>query len=196
MPAAHARRRAVLAVALALLTAACAGDGVGSGTPTDEATAEPGTASNAASASTSGSPTPEATPLIEGGRNFAFIKRVDPSADPATVTFDLAYFLTGDEAIRAAEDRGDEVPPPNDYYVINDNPRLRTVPLAPNAELVLLDWNDCCETTFDGELTDFARAFDEGQITVDGHRYNGNLSPYWLTARDGVIVRIEEQYIP
>ena len=199
----NVRRLAVLALALAALSAACAETGAGSATPTGGGTERSGTASGSsattsasASASASASPTSQASPLIEDGRNFAFIKRVDAKADPPTITYDLAIFLSGDEANQAAKEHGDETPVPNDYYVINDNPRLRTVPLAADARLALVDWNHCCDPTFEGVLSDFARAFEEGGITVDGHRYMGNLSSYWLVAKDGVIVRIEEQYTP
>jgi hypothetical protein len=192
---------------MASVGAACAGAGTASETPTDAGTESVGTASGqsasasdsasvAASGSVSASPTSEASPLIKDGRNFAFIKKVDLTTDPPKVTYDLAVLLSGDAANEAAKERGDETPVPNDYYVVNDNPMLRTVSLAPDVRLALVDWNDCCEHTFDGRLADFARAFEEGEITVDGHRYTGNLSSYWLIARDGVVVRIEEQYAP
>lgn len=201
----HTRRLAALALALTPIAAACAEAGLGSATPTGSptgasapVTGSPTGASESASASgtASASPTSEASPLIEDGRNFAYIKKVDTTTDPPTITYDLAIFLSGDEANEAAKEHGDETPVPNDYYVVNDNPRLRTVPLAADARLVLVDWKHCCERTFNGVLSDFARAFEEGVITVDGHRYTGNLSSYWLVARDGVIVRIEEQYAP
>jgi hypothetical protein len=137
--------------------------------------------------------------VIEDGRNFAFIKKVDTSSDPVTITYDLAYLLTGDDAIKAAEDHGDEVPPPNDYYIVNDNPRLRTVELSPTARIAVFDWNTCCDTTFNASVDEFAQAVDAGkqQTTVgDGHLLNGRLSPYWLYARHGAVVRIEEQFLP
>ena len=43
-------------------------------------------------------------------------------------------------------------PVPNDHFVVNDNPMLRTLSLAPDARLRLLDWNHCCDTFFDGDL--------------------------------------------
>jgi hypothetical protein len=189
----------VPAIALALLSAGCAEKGT---------TAEGGTASATRTETSvvaspmttprgSGSPTPSGSPVIEDGKNFAFVKAVDASANPPTMTYDLAYFLTGDAATQAAKDHGDEVPPPNDYYIVNDNSRLRTVPLAPDARLVLLDWKHCCDQTFEGVLADFADAINGGQkVTVGEDTYMGRLSPYWLIARDGQIVRIEEQYLP
>jgi hypothetical protein len=183
---------------LAVLAAGCAGNGTAADIPDGGTSSGTSTGSSVSPSETSSatSPTVAASPVIEDGRNFAFVKSVDASADPVTVTYDLAYFLTGEDAVQAAKDHGDEAPPPNDYYIVNDNPRLRTVPLAADARLVLLDWSHCCDRTFDGSLADFARALHEGEVTVDGHIYKGRLSPYWLIARDGLIVRIEEQYLP
>jgi hypothetical protein len=191
----NVRSIAVPAVALALLGAACAKAGTGAGGDTPVGTLSGSSGASSASAPTSS--TPSGSPVIEDGKNFAFIKSVDASATPPTVTYDLAYFLTGDAATQAAKDHGDEAPPPNDYYIVNDNPKLRTVALAPDARLVLLDWNHCCDTTFEGVLTEFADAVNgDAELTVEGHVYKGRVSPYWLVARDGQIVRIEEQYLP
>jgi hypothetical protein len=192
------RALAPFALTAALLASACARNEVGAGGTAPVGTSSPSVqaTSPAPSESATESPSSQPSPLIEDGRNFTFIKSVDVSDGTATVTYDLAYFLTGDEAVQAAKDHGDEAPPPNDYYIVNDNPRLRTVPLATEANLTLLDWNHCCDQTFEGNLADFARSFDEGELTADGHIYKGNLSPYWLVARDGAIVRIVEQYLP
>jgi hypothetical protein len=194
-----ARSIVLPAVALALCAAGCARDqpAAGGGTSVASGSHTAGTTSPSTGPSESGSPVASGSPVIEDGRNFAFVTAVDASASQPTVTYDLAYFLTGDAATQAAKDHGDEAPPPNDYYIVNDNPALRTVPLAPNARLVLLDWKHCCDQTFDGVLSDFADAVNgDAEMTVDGHVYKGPMSPYWLIARDGQIVRIEEQYLP
>ena len=182
-------------VALSLAAAACAS---GPSEPPDESSPPPAATSAATSPGpTASSPSSTASPLIEDGRNFAFIKSVDTRGDPVTVTYDLAYLLHGEEAAKAAREHGDEAPPPNDYYIVNDNPRLRTVPLAAGAEIVLLDWKHCCDDTFEGSLEDFAKAINDGmELTVGAKIYKGGISPYWLIARGGTIVRIEEQYLP
>jgi hypothetical protein len=195
------RSLAAPVVAFGLVSAACAGDGAGSRTPGTEgasatATGTAATPSATGSPTETASPTTGASPVIEDGRNFAFVKSVDVSADPKTVTYDLAYMLTGDAAAQAAKEHGDEVPPPNDYYIVNDNPKRRTVSLSSDVRLVFIEWRHCCDETFDASLEDFARALDEGEMTLDGHIYKGQLSPYWLVARDGEVIRIEEQYLP
>lgn len=201
-------RRAVvpiLAIALGLGAAACAGATNGEARPTGP-TGEP-TASPSPTVEPSPSPTeepsptgepspsPTVSPELEDGRHFGFVREVDP--DGMTLVLDLAYFLTGEEANEAAAERGDEVPVPNDYYIVNDNPRLRTLMLAPDVELALIDWNRCCDRTFDGDLEVFAMALEtEETVTVGDDIYSGPLSPYWLEVQGGVVVRIEEQFLP
>jgi hypothetical protein len=147
-----------------------------------------------ATPSPSPSPAPE-EPELEDGRHFGFIESVD--VDGLALEFDLAYFLTGEEANAAAEEHGDEVPVPNDYYIVNDNPKLRTLGVAPNLEIVLYDWDRCCDETIEGSLEGLAEAINGGEpVTVDGHLYQGPLSPYWLTVEGGAVTRIEEQYLP
>ncbi len=121
-----------------------------------------------------------------------FIKSIDVSTHPATMTFDLAYFLTGDAANQAAAARGDETPVPNDYYIVNDNPLLRTLPISAQVEVRIIDWLNCCdlvEGTFSGLASAVAKNHPKGS-------YLGRLSQYWITVTNGVIVKIEEQYLP
>ncbi len=138
------------------------------------------------------SPSPSSSSVLEDGRNFVFIKSIDVSTDPATMTFDLAYFLTGDAANQAAAARGDETPVPNDYYIVNDNSLLRTLPISPQVEVRIIDWLNCCELvdgTFSGLAAAVAKNHPKGS-------YLGRLSQYWITVTNGVIVKIEEQYLP
>jgi hypothetical protein len=123
------------------------------------------------------------------------VRSVDAAG--SAVEFDLAYFYTGEEANEIAAERGDETPVPNDYYIVNDNPRLRTLELAADLELVLLDWSRCCDETFSPSLDDFAAAIaGDDPVTIDGRLYYGRSSQYWLTVGGGAVTRIEEQYLP
>jgi hypothetical protein len=191
-----------LLVTATLALAACASDDptvgpTGGAAPSDPTgvtaatgpTADTGTTAQTGATGETGSPAE-----LEDGEHFGFVEEVDPT--DGTLVFDLAYFLTGEAANEAAAEHGDEVPVPNDYYIVNDNDLLRTLTLADHLELSLLDWNHCCDERFDGDLDSFARAIDEGTFEAGGFVYNGTLSPYWLTVEDGEIVRIEEQYLP
>jgi hypothetical protein len=132
---------------------------------------------------------------LEDGRHFGWIKAIDPSG---SMTFDLAYFYTGDEANQVAADRADETPVPNDYYIVNDNPKVRTLAIAPAAEIRVFDWNRCCDRHLTVDLATFADVISnpDGNVEVDGHVYNGQTSPYWITVDHGAVTEIEEQYLP
>jgi hypothetical protein len=133
-------------------------------------------------------------PKLEDGRHFGFIRSVDLRTSPKTISFDLAYSLDGEDANQAAAERGYPTPVDNDYFVVNDNPKLRTVPLSPEAEILLVDWNRCCD--------DFVAVDPEGFQASFGHpEYSslhpqGEFSEYWVKVAGGILVKIEEQYRP
>ena len=80
-------------------------------------------------------PAAEATDL-EDGRHPAFITALD--VDGGTVEVDVIQFLTGEEARAAYEqETGDPGGPPNDYYIKNENARLRTLPLDADVQVTI-----------------------------------------------------------
>ncbi|MEW6059054.1 MAG: hypothetical protein AB1551_02755 [Actinomycetota bacterium] len=190
----------VLVLAGSLIVGACTEEGGGetaSGSPTISSPPSTSVSSSPTpSPEPTGSPSPSeaASPVLEDGRHFGFIQSVDLSTQVPTLVFDLAYFLTGDEANEAAAEHGDEVPVPNDYYIVNDNPRLRTLTLDPDVRLELVDWANCCDAVFLGDLVPFAESFEE--TTYPSGPYKGGFSPYWLIVEHGVVVEIEEQFLP
>jgi hypothetical protein len=118
--------------------------------------------------------------------------------DAGTIVFDLAYWLSGEEADRAYQEAtGETGHVPNDHYVVNDNPKLRTLALASDAPVRLLDWNDCCDTFFDADLNVWAKVIARQDFIDDGgHGYSPNAAQVWITVQDGVVTLIEEQYSP
>jgi hypothetical protein len=188
-------RRLVVAVAcLAFAGAACAKSNpiASQGTPTPTATvsASP-TPSVLASSPT---PTPSASPALAEGRSYGYIKSVD--ATNKELVFDLAQFFTGDAANKAAQEDGVIGPGEsvdNDYYIRNVNTKLRIVPIAPTAVIEIIQWSNCCDHTLKPTLATFAQAFPGPGPTDDFH---GPDSSYWLTVKNGAIVKIEEQYLP
>ena len=112
-----------------------------------------------------------------------------------TLTVDVIQFLTGQEAIDAYQaDHPDEPDgPPNDYYLLNVNPRLRTLPVAAEVEveLVLLHLGEGTglkPSSWERLLDDLAPQPSDHDLIS----YN----PFWLTLDSGVVTRIEEQYLP
>jgi hypothetical protein len=140
--------------------------------------------------------TPPEEPALEDGRHFGYVRAVD--VDDGTIVFDLAYWLSGEEADRAYQEAtGETGHVPNDHYVVNDNPKLRTLALASDAPVRLLDWNDCCDTFFDADLNVWAQVIAREDFVDDGgHRYSPNAAQVWITVQDGVVTLVEEQYAP
>ena len=161
--------------------------------PTAEPTGPTGaTGEDTGNAGCAGATAPE---TLADGTYFGFFESID--VDTGVTKFDLACFYTGEEANQQAAARGDEVPVPNDVYIVNDNPATRAVPVDPSAELLLIDWNACCETGPGATLDGLASALGHRNfVEIDGWRYAGSLSPYWVTIADGQIVGIEEQFLP
>jgi hypothetical protein len=177
---------------MAILGAACGNAGnesaIGTTSPPAPTTTSP--------PSPTGLPTPQpsSSPQLEDGKNFGFIKSVQLTAQPQFIVFDLAYFLTGDAANQASEAHGGENPVPNDYYIVNDNPRLRVLAVSPGLNIQLLDWGHCCDAFFRADYQLFQDSFTHTKYPTGN--YKGTNSPYWLTVRNGVVVKIEEQYLP
>jgi hypothetical protein len=152
----------------------------------------PTSATGSSNPGCSGTPAPA---TLADGTYFGFLESID--VDSWVSGFDLACFYSGDEANEQAAARGDEVPVPNDVYIVNDNPSTRDVPVDPSVGLLLIDWNACCETSPGAQLDAFASALgDQDFVEIDGFRYAGGLSPYWITIEGGRIVGIEEQFLP
>jgi hypothetical protein len=115
------RRLAILASAV-LILAGCGRDS-GDGTP-----------------EVSGTTTQSSTTTQKqaAGEQFGYIRSVSTAGPAATLTFDEAEFLTGDEAQRAAVEDG-ALPPgepvSNDYYIRNSDKSTRALPIATDAEI-------------------------------------------------------------
>lgn len=130
---------------------------------------------------------------LEDGRHFGYIKSV--SERELNVVIDIAEFLSGDEAQEAAEEAGvveEGEPVPNDYYILNVNPQLRRVPLAPAVAVRILDLATGTVATKEIDLPTFARIFQRPKGSEVGHLRSG----YWVTIVNGEIVDVEEQYVP
>jgi hypothetical protein len=172
-----------LTVLLALVLAGCGANGddhAAGGTPS-ASTSGP-TFTNQPSESPTSSTSP--SPVLGDGRHPTYLKHVD--VPNRTVTFDLIQFLTGDEAKKAyvkdhPEDPGGS---PNDYYIINENPRLRTLPVVAGVEVTVL-W-------LGGGAQPEKISFEE----LPEYLASKAQGPFWLTVDDGDVFEIEEQFIP
>ena len=131
--------------------------------------------------------------VLEDGRYPVYLTDIDMPA--GTITLDLVQFLTGDEAKRVyAEDHPEDPSgPANDYYIVNDNPRLRTLPVGPGLDVTVV-WLEPGslghETIPFEELPDY---FARDLTPSDPYLW---YDPFWPTVADGRVVAMEEQYIP
>jgi hypothetical protein len=199
------RNRAVaLGVVLALILGAfgvgyvlATGGDEPSPTPVPSATssAEPPTPSPEPSespseaAAESVSPAP-ADDVLPDGRSFVYAKDVSEGADGTELTFDLAYFLTDEAAQEAAAAHGDEAV--NGYYIVNDNPKLRTMPIAPDAIVRYVPEGTCCQLKT-GDLDAWSAAVNgTAQTDYPNMEYTG----WWIGVEGGEIVRIAQQWVP
>jgi hypothetical protein len=151
------RRRRLFALVLAIVVLAAGGGLLAAGLAGDQTdasasqTVSPGaTRSEPASPNVSTSPTTTASPTIapplEDGRHFGMITDAEQDHGGASLlVFDLAYFLTGEEANQEAAADGVQTPVPNDYYIVNDNPRLRRLPLAAEVDVRYIPQDRCCD---------------------------------------------------
>jgi hypothetical protein len=199
------RNRAIaIAVILALVLGAF---GVGYVLATSGGDAQPITTPTAAASSEGLSPSPEPSEspseeasesvspapsgdILPDGRSFVYAKGVAQGTAGPELTFDLAEFLTDEAAQEAATAHDDEVT--DGYYIVNDNPLLRTMPIAPDAIVRYVPDGTCCSLKA-GNLEAWSEAVNgTAQTDYPNMQYTG----WWLTVQDGEIVRISQQWVP
>ena len=122
----------------------------------------------------------------------AIITAVDTSGSTVRLEVDYIQFLTGDEAADAATAHGDESPPPNDYYIVNDNPALREFPVQEGVSVVTVVNDDGTSDPAGHTLT-----LDEWVDRITGPKADAFRSSfYWITVSEATITTIEQQYLP
>ena len=156
----------VTALSASLLLGACGGDDddtadgdattteaaastTGESTTTVEAgtTTEAGDTSTTAPAATTTSPGSDLD--LDDGKHPVYITAIDVGAH--TMTFDVIQFLTGQDAIDAyqAANPGDPEGPPNDYFILNENSKLRTAPVAATPTVMLVRLSEDSDADLD-----------------------------------------------
>jgi len=179
--------RPIRSIATALLAASLAVAGCGRSQP-DESASQPSqppvaTAPPATRAPAPGGTTKSPPVVLVDGRHPVFLKTVDPTG--RLITFDLIQLYFGEEAKREElKDHDTTYPAPNDVYLRNINPRLRTLPVRTGATITVLD-SDLAGVKEPVSLANLAAVMPRQGVM-----------PFWITVRHGQVVRIAEQYIP
>jgi hypothetical protein len=119
---------------------------------------------------------------LPDGRWFGLVTAT--SADG--IEFDLACWFSGAAAIQAAAEDGEESPPPNDYYVRNENPATRSLPV--DAAVTVVWYPEL------GDPTSEATTSFSDWVTQD--REPAGIPGIWLEIEGGSVVDIHEQWVP
>ena len=134
-----------------------------------------------------GAPTPGAPAPPADGRHPVYLKTVDPGRQ--TITFDLIQFFAGEAATKAAAEDGQESPPPNDYYIRNVNPRLRTLPVRSDAPITV---NVLAAQSTGSSTKDVSVTLDE----LASYFPNSGTAPFWITVEQGQVTKAAQQFLP
>jgi hypothetical protein len=125
---------------------------------------------------------------LADGRHAAYVTEL--KLPDRIVTIDVIQILAGQEAADAfkRDNPGEGEGPPNDYYIVNANKKLRSGTITPEAGVKLVklaqDSNaDLNDATLD-ELDAYLKTVDRLMV------------PFWFTVAGGRITAIEEQYLP
>ena len=123
---------------------------------------------------------------------YCYIKKVYVRNDAMYIDADYIQFLMDEDAVKAAKKAGeakmdiDEKGDTSwnvldDYYIVNDNPKIRTLKLAGNFEYVALTQGT---TAVKKSAVDFLKASIKGNIFILTINSNGE------------VTKVEQQYVP
>ena len=191
----HRLAVASLAILTAVTLAACqkgtetADPQPGAAQPTPAAA--PSTAPASKPATAQPATQPAAAPTTATRRSdFGFIRSWYAKPGAFYLRFDRAVLLTCDAADAASAAHGGESPVPNDYYIQNDNPRLRDLAIANQITVVGSQQLTGSPGPKPISLKALLTFVDKGGPLVAA-------TPFHLTYNDhGLVTRIQEQYRP
>jgi hypothetical protein len=177
-----------LAILMAATLAACESD-TPNPPPSPAQPAQAGPVATTPSKSTTAQPAsrPAAT---SSGTDFGFIRSWTAKTGTIYLRFDRAVLLTGKAADAASAAHGHESPAPNDYYIQNDNPRLREVAIVDQAKVIGSQQLTGSPGPNPSTLKSLLTFVHEGGPQLAA-------TPFHLTYNaNGLVVRVQEQYVP
>ena len=177
------------------VTAGLALSGCSDATPTPAAPAAPEATTAEATTAATAKPSPSASPspVLADGRSAVYLTGLGAK----TISFDLIDFLTGDAAKAQWKKEHPDNPdgPDNDYMIVNNNTKLRTLPVATDAKIVVLASLGSTDTkTIDFAALPAALKEQQKGITLTAPQIA--VLPFWLTVKEGSVVKVEEQFVP
>ena len=131
---------------------------------------------------------------VYGKKQYCDINEVIKSGDTTFINADYIQFLTGQEAINAAishhqadtfktDDGKIQIGVPNDYYIVNDNKKIRRLQIDKNCVFHLELNPDRFHEIKDNSLESLTKIYKD--------------SPFILTLNDkNIVVEIKEVFLP
>lgn len=114
---------------------------------------------------------------------YCYIRKAYEKEGDSYIDADYIQFLMGDSAVAAAQKKGEADAVQDDYYVVNDNPKIRTLKLSSHVEFVAL------ENTVENGIAPSAIEYLQWAVKNE-----------WIAiltfGRNGEVVRIKQQYVP
>lgn len=105
--------------------------------------------------------------------------------DADGIGFDLACLFVGEAAVAASAEDGDPEPPPNDYYVRNQNDLLRDLTVAADTPAT---WYASGDLNFPSSGT-YAEWVDYLEV-------QGPTLGVWVTISEGEVIEVAEWWVP
>lgn len=134
-------------------------------------------------------------PFHPYGYYFGYIRSIGGADEPGEISFDIAQYLSGKEAEKAKK-RDGKKPDGMDYYILNHTPHERTVAVSPEVTLSHITCTDECRAT-PIAWPDLVKIWWGHVESLDElPKYTTSESPFWITLSGGVVVDIQEQYLP
>jgi hypothetical protein len=190
-------RYAALVLGLALLAAGAAGCSAHgqANSNGDQTPAPTAVASTTPPPTTTPPTTPSPTaPVLADGKHPVYLTKIDVSGHQ--LTFDLIQFLTGAAAKKAWVKDHPEYPdgPDNDYYIVNENPLLRTLPVSTTVMVKVVNLGAPGGVSLVSiKFADLPKHLSDNEAPAEGRLWH---APFWIVVSHGVIVSMEEQFLP
>jgi hypothetical protein len=132
---------------------------------------------------------------LADGRHLGFLESV--GADGRTLAIDLAVWFSVPEANRAAAEDGEtEIPVPNDYYIRNLDPTILQLPVSHDVVVTSVWFHYETDGLRENQPISYEDLLDVMRDDPQDVRAHLRSSPWWVTVDNGVIVALDEQYVP
>jgi hypothetical protein len=147
--------------------------------------------------------TPETTTTLLASESiFGWLQSFEGTAGAVTISVDVAEMLTGEEALAAAREAGaigEFEDLPNDFYIRNPDESTIDLTVSPNVVVTLQACYEGgeCVTSEQVDLDTWSVLLGgEDDPGLEWDWYGSGTLPYDFTVQNGVVVEIEEQYLP